>query len=718
MANLTEDESTKPGKQIWNVVPDGLSGGSGNLRDFEGIMEGGQMLTAAPRSLVQFLPSGGNNNNKQQLARVEITNGARGQQEHLSQAASDLSELEQSLAALKELQDTGTRAKSETEIGLYPSGCEDDLLGVLEDVGSVDFLPDLEFFPSPRGEKQQGSPWSLAAFYGDDESGLLSPLSSEPVLLGDSLVDLQPQPTEECTTRWPAPESSRTEIKENIYAPWPVTASAPIEVKQEQESYIELVTPGVIKQEQVSRGYCRAANGAAAAHGAGKEPIYLYSTEPAQTSGDHKPIFGFIPPLSAVAQAWNERQRPNPIVSISRTGDICSGRGALPAKYNSSGLKSEGSASTSSTSTASSGPPAKVCLVCSDEASGCHYGVLTCGSCKVFFKRAVEGQHNYLCAGRNDCIIDKIRRKNCPACRYRKCLQAGMNLDARKTKKLNKMKAPHSTTSEIVTKAASQDSSLVLSTLPILTPTMISILEMIEPDLLYAGYDSSLPDTPNRLLSGLNNLGGLQMISVVKWAKTLPGFRSLHLDDQMMLLQYSWMSLMVFSLGWRSYQHANSSMLFFAPDLVFNEERMQQSSMYNLCKGMSNIAMDFRNLKVAYEEYLCMKALLLLGTIPVDGLKSQAMFDEIRTSYIKELGKAIVKKEGSSSQNWQRFYQLTKLLDSMHDLVEGLLQFCFYTFVESKTLSVEFPEMLVEIISNQLPKVMAGMAKQLRFHHK
>ncbi|KAG7257579.1 hypothetical protein CRUP_029354 [Coryphaenoides rupestris] len=33
---------------------------------------------------------------------------------------------------------------------------------------------------------------------------------------------------------------------------------------------------------------------------------------------------------------------------------------------------------------------AKVCLVCADEASGCHYGVVTCGSCKVFFKRAVE----------------------------------------------------------------------------------------------------------------------------------------------------------------------------------------------------------------------------------------------------------------------------------------------------------------------------------------
>ncbi|KFZ50952.1 Glucocorticoid receptor, partial [Podiceps cristatus] len=54
-------------------------------------------------------------------------------------------------------------------------------------------------------------------------------------------------------------------------------------------------------------------------------------------------------------------------------------------------------------------------------------------------------------------------------------------------------------------------------------------------------------------------------------------------------------------------------------------------------------------------------------TVPKEGLKSHALFEEIRMTYIKELGKAIVKREGNSSQNWQRFYQLTKLLDSMHD---------------------------------------------------
>ncbi|XP_072923558.1 glucocorticoid receptor-like [Hemitrygon akajei] len=711
MTNLVENVNMKTRKQTWNVAADGIS--ERNLKDYEGGTESGETLSVTSASVMQFLPTSGSSSNKQQFVEVEFTNGASGQQEHLAQAASDLSELEQSLAALNELQDTANRAKSEREIGLYPGTCDDDLTGVFEDSGAVDFLPDLEFFPSPKGEKQQGSPWSLTDFYGDDDSGLLSPLSSEPALLGSNLMELQP--TEDCIVSWPTSENKDTESKENIWASLqlPATSSTSKDVKLEKESYIELVTPGVIKQEQASRGYCSAANGSSLAQNSVKDPIYIYSTEPVQISGDNSPFFDLIPTFSAVTQTWDVSHHPSPIFTGSKTGDLSSVRGALPSNRNSSALKSDGSSSTATTSNASSGPPAKVCLVCSDEASGCHYGVLTCGSCKVFFKRAVEGQHNYLCAGRNDCIIDKIRRKNCPACRFRKCLQAGMNLDARKMKR--KVKAPHTNSSETTSKAVSQDVSLVR---PVLNPAVLTILEVIEPELLYAGYDSCLPDTPHRLLSGLNNLGGLQMISVVKWAKSLPGFRSLHLDDQMTLLQYSWMSLMVFSLAWRSYKHTNSRMLFFAPDLVFDEQRMQQSTMYSLCKGMSNIALDFKNLKVVYEEYLCMKALLLLGTIPTDGLKSQVAFDEIRTSYIKELGRAIVKKEGSSSQNWHRFYQLTKLLDSMHDLVEGLLQFCFYTFVESKTLRVEFPEMLVEVISNQLPKVMAGMAKQLRFHHK
>ncbi|XP_069782507.1 mineralocorticoid receptor isoform X2 [Narcine bancroftii] len=437
-------------------------------------------------------------------------------------------------------------------------------------------------------------------------------------------------------------------------------------------------------------------------------------------------LLNLITPVCTVLGSWKSHSViPQNSTTAGKT-DSYPLQGYVPEKISCSPISLDRSCSSVTTA------PLKVCLVCADEASGCHYGVLTCGSCKVFFKRAVEGQQNYLCAGRNDCIIDKIRRKNCPACRLRKCLNAGMNLGARKSKKLGKVKGlheeqhpPHSPKEGITFTASLPEptgsTALVpyfSSMPPHINPSLITILEAIEPEVVYASYDSSQADTTNYLLSCLNRLAEKQMVRIVKWAKGLPGFRTMVLDDQLTLLRYSWMCLMTFSLSWRSYKHTNGTMLYFAPDLVFNEQRMQRSAMYELCQGMQSISIEFVRLQLTYKEFLCMKVLLLLGTIPKDGLKSQASFDEMRLNYIKELRRVIARNENNTGQNWQRFYQLTKVLDCMHELVSGLLQFCFYTFVESKALKIEFPDMLVEIINDQLPDVTAGKTKSLFFHKK
>ncbi|XP_004409794.1 PREDICTED: progesterone receptor isoform X1 [Odobenus rosmarus divergens] len=371
--------------------------------------------------------------------------------------------------------------------------------------------------------------------------------------------------------------------------------------------------------------------------------------------------------------------------------------------------------------------PQKICLICGDEASGCHYGVLTCGSCKVFFKRAMEGQHNYLCAGRNDCIVDKIRRKNCPACRLRKCCQAGMVLGGRKFKKFNKVRVMRALDAVALpqpvgipneSQALSQRISFSPSQDIQLIPPLINLLMSIEPDVIYAGHDNTKPDTSSSLLTSLNQLGERQLLSVVKWSKSLPGFRNLHIDDQITLIQYSWMSLMVFGLGWRSYKHVSGQMLYFAPDLILNEQRMKESSFYSLCLTMWQIPQEFVKLQVSQEEFLCMKVLLLLNTIPLEGLRSQNQFEEMRSSYIRELIKAIGLRQKGVVSSSQRFYQLTKLLDNLHDLVKQLHLYCLNTFIQSRALSVEFPEMMSEVIAAQLPKILAGMVKPLLFHKK
>ncbi|XP_034047730.1 steroidogenic factor 1-like [Thalassophryne amazonica] len=71
-----------------------------------------------------------------------------------------------------------------------------------------------------------------------------------------------------------------------------------------------------------------------------------------------------------------------------------------------------------------------LCPVCGDKVSGYHYGLLTCESCKGFFKRTVQNNKKYICAEQQDCRIDKTQRKRCPYCRFQKCLHVGMRLEA------------------------------------------------------------------------------------------------------------------------------------------------------------------------------------------------------------------------------------------------------------------------------------------------
>ncbi|VDP19654.1 unnamed protein product [Soboliphyme baturini] len=70
------------------------------------------------------------------------------------------------------------------------------------------------------------------------------------------------------------------------------------------------------------------------------------------------------------------------------------------------------------------------CPVCGDKVSGYHYGLLTCESCKGFFKRTVQNKKVYQCSADQNCPVDKTCRKRCPQCRFQKCLKVGMKIEA------------------------------------------------------------------------------------------------------------------------------------------------------------------------------------------------------------------------------------------------------------------------------------------------
>ncbi|XP_041806118.1 nuclear receptor subfamily 1 group I member 2 isoform X2 [Chelmon rostratus] len=68
----------------------------------------------------------------------------------------------------------------------------------------------------------------------------------------------------------------------------------------------------------------------------------------------------------------------------------------------------------------------RACGVCGDLAKGYHFNALTCEGCKSFFRRAIKRSAQLRCLFLNECSITKNNRRSCQACRFRKCQAIGM----------------------------------------------------------------------------------------------------------------------------------------------------------------------------------------------------------------------------------------------------------------------------------------------------
>jgi len=70
-----------------------------------------------------------------------------------------------------------------------------------------------------------------------------------------------------------------------------------------------------------------------------------------------------------------------------------------------------------------------ICLVCGDVARGINFDLMTCMSCKAFFRRhaAKISSHMLQCPLGSNCEVNIRTRGACAACRLNKCLKLGMN---------------------------------------------------------------------------------------------------------------------------------------------------------------------------------------------------------------------------------------------------------------------------------------------------
>ncbi|RXG52466.1 Estrogen-related receptor gamma, partial [Armadillidium vulgare] len=253
--------------------------------------------------------------------------------------------------------------------------------------------------------------------------------------------------------------------------------------------------------------------------------------------------------------------------------------------------------------------PKRLCLVCGDTASGFHYGVASCEACKAFFKRTIQGNIEYNCPATNDCEINKRRRKACQACRFHKCLRVGMLKEGVRLDRVRGGRQKYRRTS---------DSPFSLTQLPIKRTSLddiklLSDLQNCEPEMLVAHPDERYREPELSTLATLADLYDRELVSIIGWAKLIPGFTALALNDQMRLLQSTWGEILTLSLAYRSIP-SSGGVLRYAIDFSLDEASARECNALELFTQILGVVERLEQCSILKEEYLLLKALVLANS--------------------------------------------------------------------------------------------------------
>ncbi|XP_034018271.1 estrogen receptor 2a [Thalassophryne amazonica] len=318
------------------------------------------------------------------------------------------------------------------------------------------------------------------------------------------------------------------------------------------------------------------------------------------------------------------------------------------------------------------------CAVCHDYASGYHYGVWSCEGCKAFFKRSIQGHNNYFCPATNQCTIDKNRRKSCQACRLRRCYEVGMSkcgvrkergtFRSSQTRRLTRLSSQGRTSGPV----ALTGPSVGLVNEP--RPPLLSSEELIkrimdaEPPEIYLMKDMRRPLTEANVMMSLTSLADKELVHMISWAKKIPGFVELSLLDQVHLLECCWLEVLMIGLMWRSLNHPGK--LIFSPDLSLSrEEGSCVQGFVEIFDMLVAATTRVRELNLQREEYVCLKAMILLNSnmclSSSDGsedLQSRSKLMHLLDAVTDALMSAIRKTAVNVRQQYTRLAHLLMLL--------------------------------------------------------
>ncbi|XP_069602415.1 retinoic acid receptor RXR-beta isoform X10 [Ranitomeya imitator] len=300
----------------------------------------------------------------------------------------------------------------------------------------------------------------------------------------------------------------------------------------------------------------------------------------------------------------------------------------------------------------------RLCAICGDRSSGKHYGVYSCEGCKGFFKRTIRKDLTYTCRDSKDCIVDKRQRNRCQYCRYQKCLATGMKREAVQEERQRGRER----------EGEAEFSGTINEDMP--------VEKILEAELaVEQKSDQSLEGggSPSDPVTNICQAADKQLFTLVEWAKRIPHFSELLLDDQVILLRAGWNELLIASFSHRSISVKDGILL--ATGLHVHRNSAHSAGVGAIFdRVLTELVSKMRDMRMDKTELGCLRAIILFNP-DAKGLSNPADVEVLREKVYASL-ESYCKQKYPDQQG--RFAKLLLRLPALRSIGLKCLEHLFF----------------------------------------
>ncbi|XP_034019627.1 hepatocyte nuclear factor 4-gamma isoform X1 [Thalassophryne amazonica] len=314
------------------------------------------------------------------------------------------------------------------------------------------------------------------------------------------------------------------------------------------------------------------------------------------------------------------------------------------------------------------------CAICGDKATGKHYGAASCDGCKGFFRRSIRKSHIYTCRFSRQCIVDKDKRNQCRFCRLTKCFRAGMKKEAVQNER-----------DRISSRRNISDNQ----DLPPIT--ILAQAESLSQQINIPPGITELSDQKSATVGDVCDSMRQQLLVLVEWAKYIPTFGELPLDDQVSLLRAHAGEQLLLGVAKRSMPFKDFLLLGNSCVIHRNSPEPEICRVAN--RVLDELVQPFQDIQIDDNEYAALKAIVFFDPDAKslrDPSKIKAMRLQVQMNledYINDrqydsrgrFGELLLLLPTLQSITWQMIEQLqfiklcglTKIDNLLHEMLLG-----------------------------------------------